>query len=221
MEIKKAEFNQKPSPVEYEGSVVRINFDIEEDTRVINSEKGKKKESQTIFLAHVVRVEHPLTVDRIKNAMLSCGFDDYKSDEVAADTLLKLVQNGEATGDDLALAKQAVTARINAYDKSSNVNSFNYDGVDMWLDKETRNGLISRLNAEKSVGKKESTLWLGTKSFTIVPDAGLTMLNALEVYASECYDKTAEHKANVEALEKVEDVLSYDYTVGYPSKPKF
>jgi hypothetical protein len=91
----------------------------------------------------------------------------------------------------------------------------------MWLDKETRNGLIARLNAEKAVGKTTSTLWLGTQSFTITPDAGLQMLAALEVYASECYDKTAEHKAAVAALDDVSAILNYDIEDGYPQQPTF
>ena len=46
-------------------------------------------------------------------------------------------------------------------------------------------------------------------------------MNTLELYASACFDKTAEHKANVLALDDIEDILSYDYTVGYPSKLHF
>lgn len=221
MEIKKAEFNQKPLPVEYEGEVVRINFNVEEITRVVNTEDGDKGESQTVFLANFIRVAHPLTVERIKGALLQEGYDEYKAEAVAAETLLTLVTNGEATGNAVALAKRYITARINAYDKSEAVNKFTFGGVPMWLDKETRNGLIARLNAEKAAKKSQSTLWLGTQSFTITPAEGLTMLNALELYASECYDKTAEHKANVDALESVEEIMEYDYTDGYPSYPEF
>lgn len=217
----KAEFNQKPAPVEYEGEVVRINFGVEEVTRVINNEDGGKGEEQTVYLADVVRVAHPLTVPRIKGALLTYGLDDDKAEAVAAETMLTLVQEGEATGNALTLARQFVTAQISAYDKSDAVNKFTFGGVPMWLDKETRNGLIARLNAEKGVSKKQSTLWLGTQSFTITPDEGLKMLGALELYASECYDKTAEHKAAVAAIDSVDAVLAYDYTEGYPSNPEF
>ena len=107
------------------------------------------------------------------------------------------------------------------YDASDAVNQFTFDDVPMWLDKDTRNGLIARLNAEKAVGKTTSTLWLGTQSFTITPDAGLQMLSALEVYASECYDKTAEHKAAIAALNDVDAIKSYDFTQGYPAHLEF
>ena len=47
------------------------------------------------------------------------------------------------------------------------------------------------------------------------------MLSALELYALECYNVTAAHKANVMALESVDDVVAYDYESGYPDKLNF
>lgn len=115
-------------------------------------------------------------------------------------------------------AKLEKIKEINDYDLSDNVNSFIYKGVEMWLDKLTRSGLIMRLNAEKAVGKTETTLWFGTMSFTLGIDDGLQLLTLIEVYASACYDNTASHIAAVEALNNIEDVYNYDYTVGYPQK---
>jgi hypothetical protein len=152
---------------------------------------------------------------------VEAGFDEDKSEEQAALTFLAEVQNGKHVGNAVELAKRAVIARISAYDKSTAVNQFSFNGVPMWLDKDTRNGLIARLNAETAVGKQTSTLWLGTQSFTITPAAGLQMLAALEVYASECYDKTAEHKAAVAALNDESAILNYDITEGYPSQLNF
>ncbi len=43
------------------------------------------------------------------------------------------------------------------------------------------------------------------------------MLSALEMYALECFNVTAGHKAKVSALTTVEDVSAYDYTTGYPT----
>lgn len=75
-----------------------------------------------------------------------------------------------------------------------------------------------RFNAEKSSGKIETTLWLGTQSITLGIDKAIQMLYAIEVYASACFDNTAKHKANVMALDSIEEVMSYDYTTGYPEK---
>jgi hypothetical protein len=118
----------------------------------------------------------------------------------------------------IAKMKELKVNDIYAYDSSDNVNSFTFMGVEMWLDKDTRNGLIMRLNAEKAVGKTDTTLWFGTMSFTLGIDEALQLLTLLEVYASACYDKTASHVAAVEALNDVEDIFNYDYKTGYPPK---
>ena len=107
---------------------------------------------------------------------------------------------------------------IKEYDVSSNVNEFTYNGVNMWLDKDTRNGIIMRLNAEKAIGKTETTLWYGTMNFTLDIDVSLQLFTQLEIYASACYDNTQSHIASVGALNNYEDVLNYDYTTGYPEK---
>lgn len=118
----------------------------------------------------------------------------------------------------IAKMKELKVNDIYAYDSSSEVNSFTFMGVEMWLDKDTRNGLIMRLNAEKAAGKTETTLWFGTTSFTLGVDQGLQLLTLLEIYASECYDNTASHVAAVEALDDVEGIFNYDYKTGYPNK---
>lgn len=104
------------------------------------------------------------------------------------------------------------------YDSSSEVNSFIFKGVEMWLDKDTRNGLIMRLNAEKAAGRVETTLWFKTMSFTLGIDEGLQLLGALELYASACFDNTSNHLAELEKLSDVEDIFNYDYKSGYPEK---
>jgi len=220
--MKKSEFYENPAAVTLEGNVLRICFDKEEADEVINNEvEGQEPETRKVYKAFVVRVSEPFTLDNVAQAVLKEGFDEFKAVAVAAEALLLATQQGIVSGNALELARQMVIARINAYDASENVNQFSYNDVPMWLDKDTRNGLIARLNAEKAVGKETSTLWLGTQSFTITPDAGLQMLSALEVYASECYDKTAEHKAAVVAMNDVETIVAYDFTAGYPNNLAF
>ena len=115
-------------------------------------------------------------------------------------------------------AKQVKNIKITAYDKSSSVNGLFLDGEQIWLDKNLRVGLMNSINIEKSAGRKTTTLWFGGKSYTLPCDMAIQMLSALELYALECYNVTAQHKANVEALTTKEEVEAYDYTTGYPSK---
>lgn len=118
----------------------------------------------------------------------------------------------------LAQVKARKVAEIDAWDTSAVVNSFGLNGAEVWLDKSTRVGLMNSITIEKASGRDESTLWFGGASLTIGCDMAIEMLSALELYALECYNVTAQHKAAVEALESIEAVEAYDYTTGYPEK---
>jgi len=110
---------------------------------------------------------------------------------------------------------------ILAYDSSEAVNEFSIGGVPMWLDKATRAGLLLRFEAEGKVGRTETTLWNNGQSYTLPLETAQQILIALELYASECYDNTQRHIAEVQKLESKEAVESYDYTTGYPQKLLF
>jgi hypothetical protein len=78
-----------------------------------------------------------------------------------------------------------------------------------------------RFNSELAMKKENTTLWYNGISFTLPLDTAIQMLYALEVYASECYDNTQAHLANVAKLDTLDAVLEYDYTAGYPDKLHF
>lgn len=122
---------------------------------------------------------------------------------------------------DLELAKKIKIAELVKYDSSPAVNAFVFKGIEMWLDKATRTGLLLRLNAEKAAGKAMTTLWFGTMSFELPIDYVFQLLFAIEVYASACHDNTASHTASIESLGNKEDVEGYDFTTGYPDKLNF
>lgn len=124
----------------------------------------------------------------------------------------------------LECQKRLLRERIMAYDSSEHVNSFSIGGVNTWLDKATRVGLKLRFEAEKHLGKTETTLWQNGMQFPLplVGDVtALDMLDGIELYASACYDVTQMHLANIVTLTSVEEVKNYDYTSGYPEKLKF
>lgn len=121
----------------------------------------------------------------------------------------------------LGVIKEEAIEQITEYDQSENVNSFTLQGKQMWLPKETRVGLVNSVTIEKNAGKETTVLWFGGERYELPVDTALQMLSALELYALECYNVTAAHKAAVNALESVEDVVAYDYTQGYPEKLNF
>ena len=107
------------------------------------------------------------------------------------------------------------------YDSSEEVNTFYMQGARMWLDKATRAGLMLRLQAEQAMEKEMTTLWYGANQYSLPIGMAMQMLLAIEIYASECYDNTQRHLAEVDKLETKEEIESYDYRSGYPNKLEF
>lgn len=116
----------------------------------------------------------------------------------------------------LEQAKVEKIAEITAYDTSSAVNGFVLNGALVWLDKATRVGLMNSTNIAKAAGQKTTTLWLSGAKFVIDCDKAIRLLSALEMYALECFNVTASHKAAVGEMKSIEEVEAYDYKAGYP-----
>ena len=116
----------------------------------------------------------------------------------------------------LEKAKKEKLEAILAYDTSSDVNGFMLNGNKVWLDKETRVGLMNSTTIAKSVGQKTTTLWLGSMKLVVDCDKAIQLLSALEMYALECFNVTASHKQAVSELTTIEEVEDYDYKAGYP-----
>ena len=116
----------------------------------------------------------------------------------------------------LAIAKRAKIAEITAYDTSDKVNGFMLNGLLVWLDKATRVGLMNSTTIAKAAGQQTTTLWLRGVKLVVDCDKAIQLLSALEMYALECFNVTASHKAAVGELNSIEEVEAYDYKTGYP-----
>jgi hypothetical protein len=123
--------------------------------------------------------------------------------------------------DILKCEKDNLKESILAYDASSAINLFYVNNIPMWLDKVTRSGLMLRFQAELASGNTETSLWYEGYEFKLPLETALHMLYALEVYASQCYDNTQRHLFDVTTLTSLEEIKTYDYTLGYPKKLEF
>ena len=115
-------------------------------------------------------------------------------------------------------AKKDKINEIFEYDSSPEVNCFFIGDRELWLDKATRVGLKLRFDAEIASGHTNTTLWYEGTPFNLELANAVQMLNAIELYASACYDNTQMHIANVKSMNTIGDVNSYDYRTGYPDK---
>ena len=146
------------------------------------------------------------------------GNDEKKTRTVYKYDVVDIDKRFKTEDEVIAELKKLKNDEITKYDTSSNVNVFSLNGVDVWLDRDTRVSLMNSTTIAKNMGQENTILWLGTVKITVKCDQAIQLLSALEMYALSCFNKTAEHKKNVEALSTINEIVSYDYTVGYPEK---
>lgn len=117
---------------------------------------------------------------------------------------------------ELATAKAQKIAEINAYDTSPAVNSFYINGIRTWAEKSERMGFQQNIADKVALGFKEITWWFDGVPITLPCDKAEQLRLHLENYAFDCFNVTARHRAAVQKLESMGEVLGYDYTAGYP-----
>ena len=118
----------------------------------------------------------------------------------------------------LKQAKADKIAEIAAYDTSDKVNGFTLNGLLVWLDKATRVGLMNSTTIAKAAGQQTTTLWLVGLKLVVDCDKVIQLLSALEMYALECFNVTAAHKAAVAELKTIKEVEAFDVTADYPQQ---
>ena len=118
----------------------------------------------------------------------------------------------------LEKAKKEKLAAILAYDTSSDVNGFMLNGNKVWLDKETRVGLMNSTQITRDMGQDTTTMWFDGYKLEVRCDMAIMLLSSLEMYALECFNVTAAHKKAVSELTTIEEVEAYDYKTGYPKQ---
>lgn len=82
-------------------------------------------------------------------------------------------------------------------------------------------GLRQNIADKMTKGEENIAIWLNGKPITLPCAVAEEMMCNLEDYAYECFNVTAQHKANISKLGTVEDVIGYDYTTCYPQKLVF
>lgn len=149
-----------------------------------------------------------------------CFECSVRNSEYTQDDVLAAFEEFKAklAASELATAKAQKLAEIDAYDTSSAVNGFTLNGSTVWLDFELRDRVYQGNERLQRIGRTETTLWLGKHCYSLSIEQAQNIISHIEAYAKDCYNVTAAHKAAVEELQTVEDVLVYDYKKGYPAQ---
>lgn len=117
-------------------------------------------------------------------------------------------------------AKAAKIAEIAAYSDSDAVNSLTFNGLKTWLTRTVRDGYDTSITAAKNLGEPNVTFMVGDNEMQLPVEQARRVLDLVQRYADACFLVTERHKIAVRALQTVEEVEAYDYTVGYPEKLK-
>lgn len=170
------------------------------------------EESSTLCNYILERYSYKPSMRLVLNDILSSG-------EQASMEEIKEISEGLGV-EPLEYMRKAMIHYIEVYDSSQSVNSFELNGMQVWLDKATRVGLMNSTTIAKNAGQQKTTLWLGSYQLEVDCDKAIQLLSALEMYALECFNVTAAHKKVVSELNNVEGILTYNYKSGYPEKLK-
>lgn len=179
--------------------------------------KGQYKEKEEREGVCIVHLDGVLNEEMDAYECVECSMPVSEYSETAVNEAYAAWKTATANRG-LARAKREVLKQIEAYDTSSAVNGFVLNGAVVWLDKATRVGLMNSTTIAKGMGQATTTLWLGDTKLEVGCDIAIQLLSALEMYALECFNVTAAHKKAVAELTDIGEVLSYDYTKGYPEK---
>ena len=156
-----------------------------------------------VFASDTIELNECVVCNPTEDMLIKAGYKEYQ-------------QPISTESEKLKQAKANKIAEITVYDTSSAVNSFVLNGEAVWLDKATRVGLMNSTTIAKTMGQTTTTLWFGDIRLKMSCDNAIQLLSALEMYALKCFNVTAIHKKAVAEMTDIGEVLSYDYTKGYP-----
>ena len=192
-----------------DGDIYRVAW--AKTMQVEKTEDGQEKESSLCDYM-LERYDYKPSMDLVLNDILASG-------EQASMEEIREISEGLGA-EPLGYMKKAMLAYIDVYDSSSAVNSFLLNGMEVWLDKATRVGLMNSTTIAKSMGQQKTTLWLGSYQLEVECDKAIQLLSALEMYALKCFNVTAIHKKTVNELDNINAILTYNYKSDYPDKLK-
>ena len=130
------------------------------------------------------------------------------------DTKVIFVRTEEAPN--VEKVRNILSNLIKEYDKSNEVNYFNYKNYRYWFDREERLALTHKFQVLHDMGKTTGLIWFGSVSYEVDVAMMLDFLEGLEYYAIRCNDVTRQHLNDIKSINTIEDLIMYDITADYP-----
>lgn len=190
-----------------DGDIYRVAW--AKTMQVEKTEDGQENESSLCDYM-LERYDYKPSMELVLNDILTSG-------EQASMEEIKEICEGLGA-EPLEYMRKAMLYYIEKYDTSSSVNGFELNGMQTWLDKATRVGLMNSINVTQRAGDQKIELWLGNYKLELDCNKAIELLSKIEMYAMNCFNVTSLHKKQVSEFSNIEDFLNYDYKSGYPDK---
>ena len=202
--------NEMVEPTEEELDVLgkEVNFPTTEEAE----EPVEEVEPQTIWKCKEVVFKMPMSVDALANTIVaSSSTGDYET--IRNEVGLAIIPL------DMEAAKKELEEKIWAYDKQTE--EFFIGGVSVWLNREERQTILRRCDAEEAKGLETVVLRKNGMKFELPIATCRSIVLEVEFYASRCYDNREDLLVAKDELTTAEEVLAFDVTSGYPEKLAF
>lgn len=118
-------------------------------------------------------------------------------------------------------AKEQLKKKIEDYDKSDNVNSFTVNGESAWMTNAERTSYTASVTNAETLGEDSIQLLLNGKVLILPTSEAKTMLAQISRYADKCWMVTQQHLLEVDKLNDIDKIQSYNYKEGYPNRLTF
>lgn len=159
---------------------------------------------QRVIFSGVLVVGDRQVINPTHDQLIAAGWEEYTP--------------SVETPSDIDMAKAAKIAEIAAYSDSDAVNSLTFNGIKTWLTPNVRANYLVSLDAAELLGETDITFVVESVQASLPIKQVRLLLAKIQRYADACFLVTERHKIAVKALQTVDEVESYDYTVGYPEK---
>lgn len=176
----------------------------------------KEENGVKTWLNNILIIGDSQIINPTEEQILKAGYIEYNEpiSEISDAQLLENVRRGKLL-------------QLHSYDSSKNVNSctikFGNQTLEYWADKHERDSLKNAVRDCIEMGRETYRLDLRDLkvSITVKCSQLLKLLSALEVYAVDCYNMTTDHEYAIKNCLNQQEIVEYDYTVGYPEKLEF
>lgn len=118
-------------------------------------------------------------------------------------------------------ARRNKISEIIFYDQSDNINTFTLNNQPAWLTPDKRSAYATSLSNAELLGETNIEFEINGQIYDIPVSDAKIVLAKVGRYADKAYMTTRKHIKAVKEMTSVDDIKSYDYTVGYPDKEKF